>query len=85
MASTRKKEGERFATAAGAGKGGIDTMEDRRLGDYADFARDLADEAGRIARNAFGTVRARRKPDGSELTDADVASQEMMGGAIRRG
>lgn len=78
------KDAGHFATAAGEGKGRIDTMEDRPLGDYADFAQNLADEAGRIARNGFGTVRARRKPDGSELTDADVAIQEMMVGAIRR-
>lgn len=59
-------------------------MEERRLEEYAVFAGELAEEAGRIARSAFGTSRARRKPDGSELTDADVAIQDMMVGAIRR-
>ncbi len=59
-------------------------MDDRQLEDYAVFARELADEAGRIACEAFGGVRVRRKPDGSELTDTDIAIQEMMVSAIRR-
>ncbi len=58
-------------------------MDDRRLSDCAVFARHLADEAGRIACDAFGTSIARRKADGSELTDADLAIQEMMVRAIQ--
>lgn len=42
------------------------------------FARDLAEEAGADAMRRFHTATVKLKPDGTEVTDADVAVERLM-------
>jgi histidinol-phosphatase len=47
-----------------------------------DFAARTAEEAGRLVLGHFGTVAVERKGDGSEVTAADRASEELIRRAI---
>ncbi|MCP4594375.1 MAG: inositol monophosphatase [bacterium] len=48
------------------------------LQELAGFAAELGAEAGRMAGNAFGTAEVSAKSDGSEVTSADLAVQDML-------
>jgi histidinol-phosphatase len=54
--------------------------------DLLDFAVDLATRAGRLAADRFfdGEARSSLKPDGTEVTDADLAVEEMIRGELAR-
>jgi myo-inositol-1(or 4)-monophosphatase len=45
---------------------------------FASLAVAMADEAAARARNDFGRAQASLKPDGSDISDTDVAIQEML-------
>ncbi|MFH0982395.1 MAG: inositol monophosphatase [Planctomycetota bacterium] len=46
--------------------------------DLVSYAVELASVAGEIALARFGTARSQRKADGSEVTDADLAIEDMI-------
>lgn len=54
--------------------------------DLLDFAVDLAVRAGQLAADRFfsGDARTSLKPDGTEVTDADLAVEEMIRGELTR-
>ena len=58
-------------------------MTDRALDEYARLAMSMADEAAQTACYWFGRATASRKADGSDVTNADMAIQEMMIECIR--
>ena len=59
-------------------------MSDPLIQDLARFAGELTAAAGEIAMAQFGATTSRQKPDGSEVTSADLAVQEMLIQRIRR-
>jgi len=54
------------------------TMSTVSIQDLVQFAAELATEAGGVALAQFGSSPAQRKTDGSEVTSADLAIQELL-------